>query len=68
MTVFVSSAEVGQAFDTGGVFSAWGETSAARASLNFERRLVGFEVWRLFALCQEDYNKGIFAMRKARSI
>ena len=33
MGVFVSSAEVGRAFDTGGVFSARGETLAARAGV-----------------------------------
>ena len=32
VAVFVSSAEVGRAFDTGGVFSTRGETPAARAS------------------------------------
>ena len=65
---FVSSAEVGRAFDTGGIFSARGETPAARASLNFKRRLVGFEVFarrRLFTLSEEDDNTGIFAVQKA---
>ena len=68
VAVFVSSAEVGRAFDTGGVFSARGETLAVRASLNFKRRLVGFEVFarrRLFTLSEEDDNTGIFAARKA---
>jgi hypothetical protein len=39
-----------------------------RASLNFKRRLVGFEVFarrRLFTLSEEDDNTGIFAARKA---
>ena len=39
-----------------------------RASLNFKRRLVGFEVFarrRLFTLSEEDDNTGIFAVQKA---